>query len=109
VAVIAFGADTVQRVSDVGAIPRGLRSPALPQLSELSSDVILGACAVAALVLIQGAGVSESAPNPDGARSEPNRDFLAQGIGNLLSGSLPGTARRRLGRSDGPERRGRGT
>ena len=88
--VIAVGADTVQRVSDVGEIPRGLPLPALPQLSELSSDVILGAFAVAALVLIQGAGVSESAPNPDGARSEPNRDFLAQGVGNLLSGLFRG-------------------
>ncbi|HEY5980657.1 MAG TPA: SulP family inorganic anion transporter, partial [Microlunatus sp.] len=90
VAVIALGADTVQRVSDVGEIPRGLPLPALPQLSELSSDVILGACAVAALVLIQGAGVSESAPNLDGTRSEPNRDFLAQGVGNLLSGLFRG-------------------
>jgi SulP family sulfate permease len=90
VAVVALGAVTVQRVSDVGEIPRGLPLPALPQLSELSSDVILGACAVAALVLIQGAGVSESAPNPDGTRSEPNRDFLAQGVGNLLSGLFRG-------------------
>lgn len=90
VTVVAVGADTVQRVRDVGEIPRGLPLPALPQLSELSSDVILGACAVAALVLIQGAGVSESAPNPDGARSEPNRDFLAQGVGNLLSGLFRG-------------------
>ena len=75
---------------DVGEIPSRSAAPALPQLSELSSDVILGAFAVAALVLIQGAGVSESAPNPDGARSEPNRDFLAQGVGNLLSGLFRG-------------------
>lgn len=90
VAVIAFGADQVQRVRDVGEIPRGLPLPAWPQLSELSIDLLLGACAVAALVLIQGAGVSESAPNPDGTRSEPNRDFLAQGVANLLSGLLRG-------------------
>ena len=90
VAVIAFGADQVQRVRDVGEIPRGLPLPAWPQLSELSIDLLLGACAVAALVLIQGAGVSESAPNPDGTRSEPNRDFLAQGVANLVSGLLRG-------------------
>ena len=84
------GADTVQRVSDVGEIPQGLPLAALPQLSDLSFDVVSGALAVAALVLIQGAGVSESAPNPDGARSEPNRDFLAQGVGNLLSGLFRG-------------------
>lgn len=89
-AVVAFGADTVQRVSDVGEIPHGLPLPALPQLSELSLDLVSGAFAVAALVLIQGAGVSESAPNPDGSRAEPNRDFLAQGVGNLLSGLFRG-------------------
>ena len=89
-AVIALGADTVQRVSDVGEIPQGLPLPAFPQLSELSLDLVSGAFAVAALVLIQGAGVSESAPNPDGSRSEPNRDFLAQGVGNVLSGLFRG-------------------
>jgi SulP family sulfate permease len=52
--------------------------------------VVSGAFAVAALVLIQGAGVSEAAPNPDGSRSEPNQDFIAQGAGNLLSGLFRG-------------------
>jgi SulP family sulfate permease len=89
-AVVALGADTVQRVSDVGEIPQGLPLPALPHLSELSLDLVSGAFAVAALVLIQGAGVSESAPNPDGSRAEPNRDFLAQGVGNVLSGLFRG-------------------
>ena len=37
-----------------------------------------------------GRGVSESAPNPDGSRAEPNRDFLAQGVGNVLSGLFRG-------------------
>src|SRR5688500_9845118 len=90
VAVMVIGADSVQRVSDVGEIPQGLPMPALPQLSELSFDLVSGAFAVAALVLIQGAGVSESAPNPDGSRAEPNRDFLAQGVGNVLSGLFRG-------------------
>ncbi len=90
VAVIVTGADTVQRVSDVGEIPQGLPMPAFPHLGELSLDLVSGAFAVAALVLIQGAGVSESAPNPDGSRSEPNRDFLAQGVGNLLSSLFRG-------------------
>ncbi|MDZ5623058.1 SulP family inorganic anion transporter [Nocardioides sp. HM23] len=90
VAVIALGAASVLRVRDVGHIPQGLPMPGLPHLSELSVSLVSGACAVAALVLIQGAGVSESAPNPDGSRSEPNRDFLAQGVGNLLSGLFRG-------------------
>ena len=90
VAVIVVGADTVQRVDDVGEIPRGLPMPALPQLSELSVDLVSGALAVAALVLIQGAGVSESAPNPDGSRADANRDFFAQGVANALSGIFRG-------------------
>jgi len=90
VAVVAIGADSVRRVRDVGEIPQGLPTPVLPQLSELSVDLVLGACAVAALILIQGAGVSESAPNPDDSRSEPNRDFLAQGVANVLSGLFRG-------------------
>jgi SulP family sulfate permease len=89
-AVFFVGAETVLRVRDVGEIPHGLPLPGLPQLSELSLDLVSGSCAVAALVLIQGAGVSESAPNPDGSRSEPNRDFLAQGIGNVLSSLFKG-------------------
>ena len=107
VAVVALGADTVQRVRDVGEIPRGLPLPALPQLSELSSDVILGACAVAALVLIQGAGVSESAPNPDGAQVGAEPGLPGPGRREPAVRPLPGTARRRLGRPDRAERRGR--
>ena len=89
-AIVLVGADSVLRVSDVGKIPQGLPLPQLPQLSELSVDVVMGAFAVAALVLIQGAGVSESAPNPDGSRSDAGRDFLAQGVGNVLSGLFRG-------------------
>ncbi|WP_322919157.1 SulP family inorganic anion transporter [Nocardioides renjunii] len=90
VVVVLAGADAVQRVSDVGDIPRGLPLPALPRLGELSFDLLTGAFAVAALVLIQGAGVAESSPNPDGTRSDANRDFLAQGIANVLAGLFRG-------------------
>jgi sulfate permease, SulP family len=41
-------------------------------------------------VLVQGTGVAESAPNRDGSPSDPNRDFIAQGIGNLASGFFRG-------------------
>lgn len=87
---LALDAATIQTVNDVGSIPTGLPTPYLPRLSDLSFDLVTGAFAVAALVLIQGAGVSESAPNPDGRRSDANRDFLAQGVGNVLSGLFRG-------------------
>ena len=54
------------------------------------SASVTGALAVAAVVLVQGAGVAESAPNPDGSFSKPNRDFVAQGAGNLASGLFKG-------------------
>jgi SulP family sulfate permease len=90
VVVALVGSTTVELVKDVGAIPQGLPAPYLPHLSDLSVSLVSGSLSVAALVLIQGAGVAESAPNPDGTRSETNRDFLAQGVGNLLSGVFRG-------------------
>jgi SulP family sulfate permease len=90
VVIVLVGNDSVQRVSDVGEIPQGLPMPVLPHLSDLSLDLVAGALSVAVLVLIQGAGVSESAPNPDGTRSDANQDFAAQGFGNLLSGVFQG-------------------
>jgi SulP family sulfate permease len=89
-AVVAFGADAVPRVRDVGEIPSGLPLPALPHLADFSLSLLVGAAAVAAVVLVQGAGVSEAAPNPDKTRADPNRDFLAQGVGNLLAGLFRG-------------------
>ncbi len=81
---------SVPLVRDGGEIPSGLPAPALPHLSDFSLSLLAGALAVTALVLVQGAGVSESAPNPDKSRSDPNRDFVAQGVGNLLSGLFRG-------------------
>ena len=90
VVVALVGADTVALVSDVGAIPHGLPAPYFPGLGDLSLTLVTGALSVAALVLIQGAGVAESAPNPDGTRADTNRNFVAQGVGNLLSGGFQG-------------------
>ncbi len=58
-------------------------------LSDLSLNVVAGAFAVAAIVLVQGAGVAESAPNVDGP-SDANRDFMAQGFGNIAAGLFRG-------------------
>jgi len=41
-------------------------------------------------VLVQGTGVSEAAPNPGGRRSNVDRDFIAQGAGNVAAGSFQG-------------------
>jgi SulP family sulfate permease len=84
------GADSVARVGDAGAIPRGIPLPHLPDLSLFSFSLVTGALAVAAIVLVQGAGVAEAAPNEDGTASDANRDIIAQGVGNLASGFFRG-------------------
>jgi hypothetical protein len=87
--VILAGAD-VARVEDQGDIPRGVPLPAWPDLSSISLSLVAGALAVAAIVLVQGVGVAESAPNEDGSRSDANGDFIAQGVGNITSGFFQG-------------------
>ena len=74
VVVLLAGVPGVARVSDLGAIPQGLPIPSLPAVATLTPSVISGALAVAAIIVVQGAGVAEAAPNPDGRRSNPGRD-----------------------------------
>src|SRR4051794_13589018 len=62
VALAALGIDSVATVSDSGEIPVGLPVPALPNLRLLSPELLLGALAVTAIVLVQGVGVGESVP-----------------------------------------------
>ena len=88
----------VALVEDGGKIPSGLPLPTWPHLDLLNGPLIGGALAVAAIVLVQGAGVAESAPNLDG-RSNANQDFIAQGTANVAGGRLPRHAGRRLGRA----------
>ncbi|MDG3009474.1 SulP family inorganic anion transporter [Rhodococcus sp. D2-41] len=88
--VIGFGLDSVRRVSDVGTIPRGIPLPGIPDLTLLTPSLLASAAAVAVIVLVQGAGVAEVAPNPDGSRSMPNQDFAGQGVGNIASALFGG-------------------
>jgi sulfate permease, SulP family len=87
--LIVWAAD-LGGVDVVGDVPGGLPTPALPPLSAFSLDLLTGAAAVAAIVLVQGAGVAESAPNPDGSLPSPSADFRAQGFANVASGLVKG-------------------
>jgi sulfate permease, SulP family len=102
---VTLGLDSVAVVSDVGDIPRGFPTPALPEWSALTpaliGSVATGALSVAAVILVQGVGVSQTVPNPNRKRSSVSRDILAQGIANTacglfrglpVGGSLSGTA-----------------
>lgn len=89
--LLTLGVDSIARVEDAGEIPTGVPLPHVPDFAlALNGDVIAGALAVAVIVLVQGVGVSEAAPNPDGSPSDANRDFVAQGAGNLASGLFRG-------------------
>ena len=90
VLVALIGLGSVQVVQDVSVIPRGIPTPSLPSLSDFSFDRVTGALAVAVVILVQGAGVSQSVPNPDGSRRSTSRDFIAQGTANAASGLFRG-------------------
>jgi sulfate permease, SulP family len=90
VALLVIGTAGVATVNDVGEIPTGVPLPGLPAFSDFSFSLLWGALAIAAIVLVQGAGVAESAPNPDSSRSDPNRDFIAQGAGNIAASMFQG-------------------
>jgi SulP family sulfate permease len=92
VVVVLAGLDSVARVGDAGAIPGGIPLPHLPEFKFLSLNLVTGALAIAAIVLVQGAGVAEAAPNPGDAQPNPNQDIIAQGAGNLAAGFFRGIA-----------------
>ncbi|WP_410877032.1 SulP family inorganic anion transporter [Nocardia sp. A7] len=90
IVVLVFGWTQIGTVADTGEIPTGFPMPHLPELSALSPALVTGALAVTVIVLVQGTGVAESAPNPGGTRSSVDRDFTAQGIGNIFAGLFRG-------------------
>ncbi len=90
IVLAVIGTAGVATVNDVGDIPTGIPLPQLPSPGDFSLSVLWGALAVAAIVLVQGTGVGEAAPNPDGSRSNPNQDFIAQGAGNIAAGLFQG-------------------
>jgi SulP family sulfate permease len=90
----------VPTVGSIAAIPRELPELMLPQLS-LVLSLWLPALSIAIIGLVQGAGVSQGTPNPDGRYPSVSRDFLSQGAANMATslvggipagGSVSGTA-----------------
>ncbi len=79
----------VPTVGDVASIPRMLPQLALPDLS-LVPALLLPAFSVAVIGLVQGAGVSQGTPNPDGRYPNVSRDFFGQGAANVATGLVGG-------------------
>jgi SulP family sulfate permease len=82
-------ATAIKLVGDITDIPGALPQPILPDLS-LISKLIVPAISIGIIGIVQGAGVSQTFPNPDGKFSDVSRDFLGQGAANLAGGFFGG-------------------
>ena len=91
VAVLLNGVSNVniKLVRDVADVPRSLPNLVMPDLS-LIFGLVGPAVAIGILGLVNGAGVSQTFPNPDGKFSDVSRDFLGQGAANLATGFFSG-------------------
>jgi sulfate permease, SulP family len=87
--VAVFGLDSVMLVGDIAAIPSSLPSIEAPHIA-LYLGLIVPAFAIAAIGLIQGAGVSKSVPNHAGEYGDTSRDFIAQGVANAACSFVRG-------------------
>ena len=90
VLVALLGWEHVQHVDDVSPIPRGIPALTLPDLGLLTTEMVLSAAALAIVIAVQGAGVSQSIENPDGRPISPSCDMFAQGVANVASGLFSG-------------------
>lgn len=79
----------IKMVGDITEVPPSLPGLTLPEPS-LMLRLIIPAIAIAIIGLVQGAGVSQTFPNPDGKFSDVSRDFLGQGAANLAGGLFGG-------------------
>jgi SulP family sulfate permease len=79
----------VAQLSDIVSIPSGLPGPRAPVL-RLVPSLIIPAFSLAFVGLVQGAGITANFPNPDGDYPDASRDFMGQGVGNLVSGTFQG-------------------
>ncbi|WP_221586309.1 SulP family inorganic anion transporter [Microbacterium sp. G2-8] len=75
---------------DVVDVPRGLPAPVLPQIDDVLY-LIVPACSLAFVAIVQGAGVSASIPSADGhSQPDASRDVIGQGAGNIVAGLFRG-------------------
>lgn len=85
-----LGWSDVLTVGQQSAIPLGFPLPQLPTLDSLTLDLVGSAFAIAVVVAIQAAGVSQSLAVAHGPPPNVSRDMIAQGIANCASGMVSG-------------------
>jgi sulfate permease, SulP family len=78
-----LGGDTVHIVRDIAAIPSGLPHLSIPDAKYIV-ELLPVALSVAILAVVQGAGIAYSTPNPSQKEPDMDRDFIAQGIANIV-------------------------
>jgi SulP family sulfate permease len=76
-------------LGDIVSIPGGLPVPRAPLLSAVP-ELIIPAFSLAFVGLVQGAGITANFPNADGTYPDASRDFIGQGVGNLVAGTFQG-------------------
>ena len=86
---LAAEAANIRLVKDVADVQRTLPSLMIPD-PKLIANLIVPAIAIGIIGLVQGAGVSQSFPNPDGKFSDVSRDFFGQGAANVAAGLFGG-------------------
>ena len=87
--VLLFQWTNVAVVGDVTTLPSSLPLPVLPDL-KLIPGLLIPAISISLIGLIQGASVSQSIPNPDGKFPDISRDFVGQGIANIVTSFFRG-------------------
>lgn len=79
----------VPLVGDVTDVPRSLPGFAVPGFA-LILDLVVPAVSLSIIGLVQGAGISQGYPNPDGKFPNPSGDFLGQGAANVATSFFQG-------------------
>ena len=81
--------NSVVLLRDIVDVPRGLPAPVLPSIAD-APNLLIPALSLTFIGLVQGAAVSAGIPTADGRRADANRDFMGQGLGNVVSGLFQG-------------------
>ncbi len=79
----------VPLVGDIAVFPDKLLEFEMPSFV-YAPNMMASAVAIAIIGLVQGAGVSQSYPNPDGSYPNTSRDFMGQGVANIATGFFQG-------------------
>ena len=81
--------ESVRVVADIAPIPAGLPGFVLPDLGQAAA-LLPAAFSMALLALVQSAGITQSVPEMDDVALEDNRDFVGQGLANIVGAFFQG-------------------